>query len=290
MGDASEHPAALVLRIDALAARQLSPCGAGSMVWRVWGEGRPLVLLHGASGSWTHWIRNILPLTARFRVLVPDMPGFGDSDMPPEPHTADTLAGVIASGLDIVVPPPAQLDMAGFSFGGIIAGLVAARMGRRLGNLVLLGAGGFGLRTVATPRLSQIEAGMTPADIERVHRENLQTLMIAEPRNADDLAVFVQMENVRRARFKSGAIPTSDILLKALPSIGARIGGIWAGRDAFAASRAERIEEYRRILASVQPDLDFRVMADSGHWTAYEAAGEVNAALCDMLHGGPGAT
>jgi pimeloyl-ACP methyl ester carboxylesterase len=87
---------------------------------------------------------------------------------------------------------------------------------------------------------------MTPADIERVHRANLQTLMIAEPRNADDLAVFVQMENVRRARFKSGTIPTSDILLKALPS-------------------------------------DFRVIADSGHWTAYEAAGQVNAALCDML-------
>jgi pimeloyl-ACP methyl ester carboxylesterase len=283
MRDLSDPPAALVSRIDALATRQLSPCGAGWMVWRVWGDGHPLVLLHGASGSWTHWIRNIPSLATRFHVLVPDMPGFGDSDMPPEPHTADTLADVIASGLHVVVPPPGQVDMAGFSFGGIIAGLVAARMGRRLGNLVLLGAGGFGLRPVATPPLSQIGPDMTPADIERVHRENLQTLMIAEPRNADDLAVFVQGENVRRARFKSGAIPASDILLKALPSIRARIGGIWAGRDAFVASRAERIEEYRRILASVQPDLDFRVIADSGHWSMYEAAGQVNAALCDML-------
>ncbi len=282
MGDTSESPAAFVSRIDALATRELSPSGAGSMVWRVWGEGRPLVLLHGASGSWTHWIRNVPPLATRFRVLVPDMPGFGDSDMPPEPHTADTLAGVLTSGLDVVVPPPEQLDMAGFSFGGIIAGLVAARMGR-VRNLVLLGAGGFGLHPMATPRLSQIEPDMTPAEIERVHRENLQILMIAEPRNADDLVVFVQMENVRRARFKSGTIPTSDILLKALPSIRARIGGIWAGRDAFAASRAERVEEYRRILASVQKDLDFRVIADSGHWTAYEAAEQVNAALFDML-------
>ena len=108
-------------------------------------------------------------------------------------------------------------------------------------------------------------------------------MMIAEPRNADDLAVVVQVENVRRARFKSGTIPTSDIVLKALPSIRARISGIWAGRDAFAASRAERVEEYRRILASVQRDLDVRVIAGSGHWTAYEAAGQVNAALCDML-------
>lgn len=283
MRDTSETPAALISRIDALATPHLSPCGPGSMLWRVLGEGRSLVLLHGATGSWTHWIRNILPLATRFRVLVPDMPGFGDSDMPPEPHTADTVAGVIASGLDVVVPPPGQFDMAGFSFGGIIAGLVAARMGRRVGHLILLGAGGFGLPPVATPRLSQIKPDMTSVEIERVHRENLQTLMIAEPGNVDDLAVFIQMENVRRARFKSGAIPASDILLKALPSIRARIRGIWAGRDAFAASRAERIEEYRRILASVQPDLDFRVIADSGHWTAYEAAEQVNAALCDML-------
>ena len=284
MGDARESPAALVSRIDALATRQLTPCGTGSMVWRVWGEGRPLVLLHGASGSWTHWIKNILPLAPRFRVLVPDLPGFGDSDMPPEPHTAEMLAAVMASGLETVVPPPERLDVAGFSFGGIIAGLVAARMRERVGHLVLLGAGGLGLRPVATPRLAQIEPGMTPADVERVHRENLRILMFAEPRTADDLAVVVQMENVRRARFKSGTIPTSDVLLKALPSIRARISGIWAGRDAFAASRAERVGEYRQILTSVQGDLDFRVIANSGHWTTYEAAKEVNAALCDMLH------
>ncbi len=70
------------------------------MVWRSWGAGPPLVLLHGASGSWTHWIRNVLPLAARFRVLAPDMPGFGDSDAPPEPHTADGLADLVVAGLD----------------------------------------------------------------------------------------------------------------------------------------------------------------------------------------------
>ena len=283
MGDAPEHPAAQVSRIGALATRRLTPCGAGSMVWRAWGEGRPLVLLHGASGSWTHWIRNVLPVAARHRVLVPDMPGFGDSDMPPEPHTADMLADVIASGLELVVPPPEPLDMAGFSFGSIIAGLVATRLGGRLGRLILLGAGGLGLGAMATPRLSQLTPGMSPAEVERVHRENLGALMIAEPRHADDLAVFLQMENIRRARFKSGTIPISDFLLKALPSIRARISGIWAERDAFMGPRAEHLEPCRRILAAAQPGLDFRVIAGAGHWAIYEAAGPVNAALLDML-------
>src|SRR5712691_9914772 len=79
--------AAFVSHMESLGTRAVIPCEAGAMVWRIWGEGPPLVLLHGASGSWTHWIRNVRPLAARFRVLVPDMPGYGDSDAPLEPHT-----------------------------------------------------------------------------------------------------------------------------------------------------------------------------------------------------------
>ena len=45
-------------------------------VWHVWGasDGPAVVLLHGGSGSWTHWVRNIAPLRdAGWRVLVPDL-------------------------------------------------------------------------------------------------------------------------------------------------------------------------------------------------------------------------
>jgi 2-hydroxy-6-oxonona-2,4-dienedioate hydrolase len=250
------------------------------MVWRIWGDGRPLVLLHGASGSWTHWIRNIRPLAARFRVFAPDMPGFGDSHVPPEPHTADALADLVASGLETIVAPPTELDIAGFSFGGIIGGLVAARLGRRVRTLVLLGAGGMALPRAPMPPLLQVQSDMARADVERVHRENLRILMMADPEKVDDLAVFVQMENIRQARFKSGTIPASDTLLKALPAIRARITGIWGGRDAFT---APRLGDYRRVLASFQRDLDFRVIDGAGHWTTYEAADQVNAALLDML-------
>jgi len=72
-------------------------------------------------------------------------------------------------------------------------------------------------------------------------------------------------------------------LLKALPHIQARITGIWAGRDAFTASGAERVEEYRRLLVQAQPGADFRVIGGSGHWTIYEAADEVNTILLEVL-------
>jgi pimeloyl-ACP methyl ester carboxylesterase len=275
-----EEPEAFVSRIESSATRTVTPTGAGSMVWRSWGEGPSLVLLHGASGSWTHWIRNVLPLAARFRVLAPDMPGFGDSDFPSEPHTADGLADLVVTGLDGILPAPASLDLAGFSFGGIIGGLVAARLGHRVRRLVLLGPGGLGIGPLPSRPLQRIETAMSPEEIRRVHRDNLCVLMLGSRESADDLAVSLQIENLKRARFKSGTIPQSDVLRKALPAIRARIAAIWGGRDAFMGTR---LEECRRVLASVQEGLDLRVIEPAGHWVTYEAADHVNAALFDLL-------
>jgi 2-hydroxy-6-oxonona-2,4-dienedioate hydrolase len=254
------------------------------MHWRSWGQGEPLLLLHGASGSWTHWIRNIPALAAHYRVLAPDLPGFGDSDAPPEPHTAEVLADALVAGLESLVPQETPLRIAGFSFGGIVSGLTAGRLGGRVRDLVLLGAGGMALPYVATRPLRRLRSDMTPAEVTRTHRENLHILMIAEAARIDELAVHVQVENLRRARFKSGAIPNSDVLLRALPSIRAHMGGLWGSQDAFA---APYIEERRHTLAAVQPELDFRVLEGAGHWAIYEAPQAVNAALLEMLRGEP---
>ena len=275
-----EEPEAFVSRIESLATRSVALVGDGSIVWRSWGAGPPLILLHGASGSWTHWIRNVLPLAARFRVLVPDMPGFGDSDTPPEPHTADGLAKLVAAALDAMLAPPTALDLAGFSFGGIIGGLVAARLGRRIRTLVVLGVGGLGLGPPPPRALLRVESAMASEEIRRVHRENLRILMLGDPESADDLAVSLQIENLRRARFKSGTIPQSDVLRQALPAIRSRIAGIWGTRDAFTGGR---LDECRRVLASFQGDLDLRVIEGAGHWVTYEAADQVNAALFELL-------
>jgi pimeloyl-ACP methyl ester carboxylesterase len=275
-----QHRLTEITDVDSLALRTVVPCGAGSMVWRRWGDGRPLVLLHGASGSWTHWIRNIPALAREQRVFAADMPGYGDSDAPPEPHTADGLADLVAAGIDAVIPPPAAFDLAGFSFGGIIGGLVAARLGRRVGRLVVLGIGGLGLGTAPMRPLRRITPDMSEAEIRHVHRENLNIVMIADPGRIDDLAVSLQIENLGRSRFKSGGIPVSDVLLHALPRIEARIGGIWAERDAFV---ADQIGAREQLLRSFQPDLDFRVIPNAGHWVTYEAPEAVNAALLEML-------
>jgi pimeloyl-ACP methyl ester carboxylesterase len=275
-----DRQSAVVARVEGAGRRHVTPCGAGHLVWRAWGAGPTLVLLHGASGSWLHWIRNVTALARRFRVLVPDLPGFGDSADPAPPADADTLAAALVAGLEAVTPPSETLDIAGFSFGGIIGGLVAARLRRRVRTLVLVGPNGMALPVGELPPLRRVTPDMAPATAREAHRENLRRLMFARAESADDLAVHAQMESLRRARFKSGSIPASDTLLRALPAVTARIAGIWGERDAFA---APYLDERRRALAAFAPDLDFRVIPEAGHWVPYEAAEAVNAALLEIL-------
>jgi pimeloyl-ACP methyl ester carboxylesterase len=46
------------------------------------GDGPPVVLIHGLGGVWETWLENIPHLAKRWRVIVPDLPGHGDSPMP----------------------------------------------------------------------------------------------------------------------------------------------------------------------------------------------------------------
>jgi pimeloyl-ACP methyl ester carboxylesterase len=267
--------------LDSQARRVTTSARGGAMVWRTWGHGSPLVLLHGASGSWTHWIRNIPTLAERFSVIVPDMPGFGDSAAPPEPHTVEVLAEAITRGLDKVVT--GAMDMAGFSFGGIVAGHVAAQLGTRVRSLVLFGAGGLGLARAPTPPLQPITAAMPAEAMRRAHHANLAILMIADPASIDDLAVAIQSDNVRRARFRSGDIPISDALVRVLPSVRARVTAIYSPRDSFIGGD---VETRRKRLTAIRPDLDVRVLDGAGHWAIYEAAEQANAMLLDVLSPG----
>lgn len=272
-------PAAVVADIAGRAELQRTPCGAGSMVWRVWGHGAPLVLLHGGYGSWTHWIRNVEPLAKHYRVLVPDLPGLGDSDLPPEPERAESSAEAVASGILLLVgSEPA--DIAGFSYGGLIGGLAAERLGPRARHLVLVGSGGLGVRRGAPIELITWRDLPDEAARRAAHAENLAILMIADRANIDALAVHLQVGNATRARLRSRALSRIPALPTALPRMRATLHGLWGERDVTAEGVLDQI---RHLLQSLQPGASFTVVPRAGHWVQYEAAADFNAALIKLL-------
>ena len=275
----SEETVAIVEGVAAEAERIETPCGAGSMVWRVWGSGPPLVLFHGGYGSWMHWIRNVLALARGFPVIAPDLPGLGESATPPEPHTAESLAAIIVEGLDIVLPREAAPHIAGFSFGGVLGGHVAAQLGDRLRALTIVGSNGLGLVRQPTA-LERVPTGASGAEALAVHRRNLGALMIANPAKIDELAVYIQSQNAPRGRVRSRRFSRADTLALALPLVKARLDGIWGERDATA---YPHLDERARVLRSVQPGARFEVISGAGHWVQYEAADPFNFLLAELV-------
>ena len=276
-------PAAVVDALARAARKVRTPCGDGTMVWRVWGAGEPLVLFHGGSGSWTHWFRNIPELSRHFELWVADIPGLGSSTMPPQPWVPATIADVVVAGLDEMLPPPARLRLAGFSFGGQIAGLTAARMRDRIRSLTLIGVAALGLRADPREPFAKVRTGMSAAEIAAVYRQNLAVLMFADPANIDALAVHLQAENIKRARFRSRPFAPTDTLARALGDVTAPLSTIWGTRDIIA---RPSLEARLDILRRHHPELEVRLIEGAGHWVAYEAADRFDAALLDLLgHG-----
>jgi pimeloyl-ACP methyl ester carboxylesterase len=81
--------------------------GDGARVaYREVGTGPPVALLHSLWLSHREWEPVVEPLSARFRVILPDLPLHGDSeDRPRHPYTAAWLAEVIAGFCDEVLGP-----------------------------------------------------------------------------------------------------------------------------------------------------------------------------------------
>lgn len=279
---AGTRPEALLAEIEASARRVETPCGEGVMVWRLWGENRagqpPLVLFHGGSGSWRHWVRNVLPLSRDRLVVCPDLPGLGESAMPPSAADPAPIAALVRQGLTRVLGEGRRYDLAGFSFGALLSGHVAAQAGPELRTVTLIGAGALGLPRPRT-ELMKVRDRQGEARIA-AHRHNLATLMLANPANIDSLALAIQEWNTAHGRFKSRGFAHSASLRDAIARARAPVTLIYGERDAIA---WPEVEKRFAALREVQPEAWTGVIPGAGHWVAYEAPEAFNAMLLDVL-------
>jgi pimeloyl-ACP methyl ester carboxylesterase len=270
-----------IAALDRVARHRETPCGDGTMVWREWGEGVPVVLLHGGYGSWQHWLRNIAPLTeAGYRVIAPDLPGLGESAMPPPTDNLDEVSDIVCDGLVRILAPDERFHLAGFSFGGQICGRIATRLGARVRSLTIVGSGGLGLPRGRRSELRRVARGMSGAEIAALQRDNLGRFMVHDPAKIDEVAVWMQIRHVAIGRFKSVPFAPGDRLARALPQVKAPIAGIWGEFDITA---YPYLDQRKKLLRSIQPDAPFHVVAGVGHWVQYEAADEFNRLLLPWL-------
>ena len=256
-----------------------TPCGSGDLVWRRWGTGAPVVLCHGGSGSWTHWIRTIPALSRRYELWVPDLPGLGDSAMPPKPWTPATSASILTAGLRQLVSPDRKVHLVGFSFGAHVATLAAVELGDWLANFTIIGSAALGLPWHSL-ELPKERSTMSAEERRAVHRRTLEILMFADPRRIDEEAIAIQMENIAKARFRSREFAATDEIRTTLARVTAPLRAIWGERDAIARPSVEACFDVLRLY---HPELVTRTIPGAGHWVMYEAPDAFNAALMELL-------
>jgi pimeloyl-ACP methyl ester carboxylesterase len=276
----------LIERLTARARRVDADCADGRLTFRVWGQGRPLLLLHGGFGSWLHWVRNIEALDAHCQVIAVDLPGLGDSDLLDGPPDGERIAAHIAEGLDIAFPALAPLTIAGFSLGGAIGSALARRVLSRLHHLVLLGPSGLGeLWQDATADLERYSRDMNESARQAVTRRNLARSMIADKSKIDALAVDIQLRLLRdKPRLRGMTISQSKIVianLSALPSP-EKVTILWGDRDPYLTGGVRAGADAVRALL---PGAAIQIVESAGHWVAFEAPDAVNSLLQSRVSG-----
>ncbi|MGK8490419.1 alpha/beta fold hydrolase [Nocardia asiatica] len=259
------------------------------------GSGPAVVLLHGggpgASGL-SNYSRNVEPLARRFRVIVPDLPGYGRSTKRiDQSDPFGDLAAAVGGLLDALDIGSAHLI--GNSYGGAAALRLAMDRPEKVGKLILMGPGGVGTtRALPTKGLQSLlsyyggdgpsraklaefireylvyDAGaVTDEIIDGRYRASLDPEVVADPplrrpSGPSALRTLWRMDFTRDSR---------------LSRVRNRTLVIWGAED-----KVNR-PSGGRMLAETMPNCDLYLAAETGHWVQWERAELFNALASAFL-------
>ncbi|MGB3699462.1 MAG: alpha/beta hydrolase [Gordonia sp. (in: high G+C Gram-positive bacteria)] len=238
------------------------------------GTGEPVLLLHGSGAgvsAWANW-RGLIPVLAdRFRIIAPDLVGFGYTSLPDDPsfQIFDTWIDQITAlleGLGIT-----RVHIVGNSFGGGLALHLATRFPDLVGRIALMGSGGAAM--AFTDELDALW-GYTPSV------ENMKTIMdiMAYDRSlvTDELAELRYRATIRpgaqeafekvfpppRQRWLDAQIVDDELLAAMTNEV-----LILHGREDAVVPLASSMHLFETI-----PNAQLHVFGKCGHWTQIEHA------------------
>jgi pimeloyl-ACP methyl ester carboxylesterase len=238
------------------------------------------VLLHGGSGSWVYWVRNIAELVrCGYQVHIPDLPGFGASSLPPVGFDAVAHVEWILLGLEKLLDSK-SCSLVGFSFGAMVAALAAAQGPAIVDRLVLVGAPALVAAGRSRVNIKDWRALADEEQVRQAHRHNLRTIMLARDESVSDLAVDLFRADAALDRIPQRRLFKTDILSRQMPFLQCPVWGIWGGEDALHRGDMEAI---RKSLAKATKFKELVVIADAGHWVQFESSERFNQVLCSIL-------
>lgn len=103
--------------------------------YQIRGEGEPLILIHGGSGSSMHWLYQVPELSKHYRVIVYDVRGHGKTDKPKQEYSIELFSEDLSELMNKLEIDKAHII--GHSLGGMIAQQFALNFPNRILSLVL---------------------------------------------------------------------------------------------------------------------------------------------------------
>ncbi|HZP78168.1 MAG TPA: alpha/beta fold hydrolase [Pseudolabrys sp.] len=246
------------------------------LCWHRFGDGPPLVLLHGGHGSWLHFIRNIDALAARHSLWIADMAGYGESDdMDGKPDIRDVGQAVLRS-LTTLIGADTAFGIVGFSFGGLVTAQLA-NLSARVRRIALIGTAGHGgVRRQPQPMVQW--RNLPPAEETAALKNNLASLMLTPTTVDDPLAMEVHRRSCYRTRFRSRPISRQALLPPLLATLTIPVLLIWGSEDV-----TIEPEVMGPKLTQGHPEQRFTILPHTGHWAQFENHAAVNALLTEWF-------
>jgi 2-hydroxymuconate-semialdehyde hydrolase/2-hydroxy-6-oxo-octa-2,4-dienoate hydrolase len=248
------------------------------------GAGPPVIMLHGSgpgvSGT-ANWQYNIPVLAERFRVLAPDLVGFGATERPTDivyslrSWTEHVWAFLDALGIETAA-------IVGNSLGGRIALQMATDHPERISRMVLMGAPGVGM--TLTEGLAALRAYEPSHD---AMRDMLRNYFAVDPTLITDELVAIRYE----ASIADGAFETYRAMFFDPGHKGSELG---ITEDEVRAIATPTLLVHGRedkvvpvsvsvTMLGLLPNADLHVFSHCGHWTQIERADEFSALISDYL-------
>ena len=244
--------------------------------FRIWGQSGPiLVLLHGGYGSWMHFLKNVVELSKNFQVIVPDMPGFGESEPLPKVPNLDEYAQTLVDALSSLTNG-SNYNIIGFSFGSAIGSHMIKFAGDSVNRLTLVGYNRTGNMPFKRPKMLSWRAAKTEEELNTAQRHNLSVMMIHKQEKIDDMAINVQTLNTRGAEVRSLDIVASHDLPNRILNISQPIDIIWGEFDV---TLINGIDDAQNRMKELIPDIKFHIIQNSGHWIQFEEYEKFNSTI-----------
>jgi pimeloyl-ACP methyl ester carboxylesterase len=239
-------------------ARYRINLGRSTIGYGVVGDGPPVVLVHGLSGSTRWWRRNVPALAAHFQVYVVDLAGFGESRG--SPFALAEAAELLAGWMDAVGIERASL--AGHSMGGYVVADLAATEAQRVDRLLLVDAAvlPFG-RTYVQHAFGLLR--------ESLHLQPaFLPVLLGDALRVGPFMLWAAAQEIMRADLRSK-----------LPHIHAPTLIVWGARDNVVPPTLGR------ALAGAIPTSEFAVIERAGHNAMWDCPDAFNRLALRFLKG-----